>query len=503
MDEFKQRFTLAKRHRVETIENAGAREVYKFCFNGRESEWDGRTVNADPEEIFTDIPAMVAENFYGELFTTMTPENRTWVEYETMDLPQDVDPGQAERQIAIYEQLMAKSVRGSNYYTEGQTAYQDAVVGTVCYWVERFNLNGRIVIEAVPLPQVYLRLGPMGIDDRFRVQKYAYKSLEAMFPGAKWPKEIARKIKDGNTRGRATVNRGFWLDYSDPEDIRWKQAVRVDDRDIGLDRILDESGEMPLVVGRFNPRPGWAYGWGPGLRALPAMRVLDELARMNLEGMDRTLDPAYVYPHDGILDLSNGVEAGIGYPAMPGSSESIRALGLEGALDYGYFSEERLTEFMRESFYQSVTQRGKTPPSASQYIGEEQKDLRRMARPAGKLWEEAGVGLLKRMEHLERQSGGLLEGLQAPLIEDGIISPRPISPLERATAREDVLTAQSIMSMAFDVLQEQTPMILNAEKTLANIKSKLNDQLVEFRTEDEIRELMQQQQGMPDEQPQG
>lgn len=493
MDEFAKRFSAAKAHRRERVEEEG-REVYKFCFNGRESEWDENVrSNDDAEEIFTDIVATVAEEFHGELFSTMTPENSPWVEYEAGNGVDESIQGDTKDQLEAFEKIISKALRSSNYYDEGQMVFQDAVVGTVAMWVDRPTLSSPLVCEAIPISQCYLRLGPLGIEDRFRRQWYYYSDLPALFPEADFDQKMRDKIK--NSGGRAKIVRGFWRDYKDASNPFWRQEVRIDDKPQGLDRDLEGDGSCPMIVGRYNPVPNSAWGRGPGRRMLPTLRVLNEITRMNLEGMDKNLDPAFTYPHDGILNLKDGIENGLGYPMMPGSGDSIQPLGLFGNLDYGFFSEERLQELVRDGFYRDTTQRGKTPPSASQYMGEEQKQVRRMARPAAKLWREFGVGLLKRTEYLERQPGGGLEGKQLPLLDSGTVIARPISPLERAQAREDVLVAQSIMQMTQEgVGPDQAGLLIDGPKTFRNIKETLKDRLVEFRSEKELQAMLQQMQ---------
>lgn len=492
MDEFAKRLAAARAHRREYIEDA-AREVYKFCFNGRESEWDDRVAyrkDREPEEIFTDFPAMIAEEFHGELFSTMTPENAPWVSYEAGNAVAESAVEDANGELEGMEAAISKAIRASNYYSDGMTAFQDAVVGNVAMWIDKPTLSGASNARAIPISRLFLRYGPSGIEDRFFCESYYYRDLPQLFPDATFPREMQDKIRNSN--GMAKVVWGFWRDYKDASNPIWRQEIRVDQKAIGKDENIGEEGSCPLIVGRFNPVANSAWGRGPGIRMLPTLRVLDEITRMNLEGMDRNLDPAFVYPHDGMLDLSQGIENGLGYPAMPGSSDSIQPLGLFGNLDYGFFSEERLQDIIRYGFYRQIIQKGKTPPSASQYMGEEQKDIRRMARPAAPLWREFGVGLLKRFEWIERQPGGALREIKAPMLSRGEIIARPISPLERAQAREDVLVAQSIMGMAQEGLgPDQAGLLIDGPATITNIKNKLKDELVKVRTKDEIMSIMQ------------
>lgn len=492
MDEFQKRFSAAKAHRREYMEMSG-REVYKFCFNGREREWDNTARRDDePEEIFSDVFSTVAEEFGGDLFTTMTPENTPWVEYEAGNAVEEQQVDDAQDQIGIFENAIAKAIRASNYYQEGHAAFQDAAVGLVGMWVDRPALASPAYCRAVPASKTYVRLGPFGINDRFYEERYFYHDLPAVLPGASFDKELTKKIKESRS-ATAVVVWGFWRDYSDAANPIWIQGVRVDKKPVGLDQKLGEEGSCPFIVGPFNPVPGSAWGRGPGVRMLPTLRVLDELTRMNLEGLDRNLDPSYLYAHDGMLDLSDGIESGMGYPKMPGTENAVEQIGMVGSLDYGFFSEERLYEVVRDGFYREIEQRGKTPPSATQYMGQEQKQLRRMARPAGPLWGQFGVGILKRFEYLEREPGGSLEGLRLPLLQSGAVIARPISPLERAQAREDVMVAQSIMEMAQSNMgPEQAALYIDGPDTFKNIKSALKDQIVTVRTPEQIQAVLEQ-----------
>ncbi|MFY0633676.1 MAG: hypothetical protein JXQ91_07685 [Vannielia sp.] len=492
-DEFKSRLSAAKSTRMGYIKDA-SREVYKYCFNGREQEWDMGSKGQEPDEIFTDFPAVIAEEFHGELFSTMTPENAPWVGYEPGNaVSKDDWANGLEDQFDEFGEIMDQSIRSSNYYTEGQTAFQDAVVGNVAMWVERRAFGKPIRCEAIAIPKLELRIGPNGIEDRFRTERYIARDLPSLLPDADFPKELKDKIKRGSS-AHMPVIWGFWRDYSDPLAPRWYQAIRVDGKEVGLDRDIGEEGACPLIVGRFNGVPNSPWGRGPGRTMLPTIRTLDVLCSMNLEAMDRNLDPAYAYPHDGILDLSDGIESGMGYPSMPGSAESIRPIGTIDNLDYGFFSEEKIEEKVRYGFYREMLQRGKTPPSASQYLGEAQKQIQRMARPAATLWEEFGVGILKRFEYLERQRGGLLFGVPQPLIEGGTVSVRPISPLERAQAREDVMVAQSIMETANATMgPQQAAMMIDGAATTENIKAKLKDKLVVTRSAEDQMRMMQAQ----------
>ena len=500
MDDFEYRFGAAKAHRRDEVED-DAREIYKFCFNGRESEWDRakrkRSNNNSAEEIFTDVPATVAEDFGGMLLDTMMPENTPWVGYELSGATEEnKDAGYKELQ--EFEQIIESEWKRSNFYDEAGASFADATIGNIAFWVDRPSLSQPVRWRSLPISSCYFRLGLNGIDDRFLQEMYYYRDLKALFPLADFPRELKQKINKSKT-GQASVVWGFWQTYDDPVVPIWRQEIRVDGKPIGLDENIGPDGACPFIVGRFNPYSSSAWGRGPGRRMLPLIRVMNELTMMNLEGMDKTLNPAIVYPHDGILDLSEGIESNIGYPSMPGSGDAVREIGVPKSLDYGFFSEERAEMYLRNGFYLDVEQKGKTPPSASQYMGQRSKQVARISRPGKKTWSELGVGALKRVEWLTFNDRSQTRGT---MIEDGIVVPRPISPLERAQALEEVTTADGLVGMMTERLGPQvTAALVDGPKTYSNIKDKLRDRLVQLRSQDQLMEFMRQmnEQGQPTE----
>lgn len=97
--------------------------------------------------------------------------------------------------------------------------------------------------------------------------------------------------------------------------------------------------------------------------------------------------------------------------------------------------------------------------------------------------------------------GGILQDVRLPLIEEGVVNVRPISPLERSQAREEVMTAQSIMAMAMETVgPEQANMLIDMPGSMRNVKDKLKDQIVSFRTEEQILAIMQSMGGPAGEQ---
>ncbi len=288
--------------------------------------------------------------------------------------------------------------------------------------------------------------------------------------------------------GDVSVKWGYWRNYEDPGNPVWHYVAKVED-EIAEEEDLGGEGTCPLVVGRFNPIPGMPYGRGPAWMLLPEIRTLNALRQMILDKMERVVDPATIYTRDGLLDLSEGIEAGMAYPAMPGTSEEIREIGHEGNLDYGLFTLEELRRIIRHGFYRREEQKGKTPPSATQFIGMEQEVIRRMGRPGSAIFNEFVREMLSRVEFLEVRDRGLPNQI---LAAGDVITVTPISPMVRAQAQDEVIQSQALMEMNWNFLgPEQAPMVIDGPTTMRNIKLRLGDELVRFRTQEEIAQIIQ------------
>jgi hypothetical protein len=242
------------------------------------------------------------------------------------------------------------------------------------------------------------------------------------------------------------------------------------------------AGSCPLQVGRFNPQVGRPWGRGPGWKALPDLRVLDKLDETVLAGLDQSVLNTIIYPDDGFLDLSEGIEGGRAYPAHRGfTRDQIYDLSRNVNVDQGWFTEERIEDRIRRAFYQDgPRQRGETPPTASQWLDERRRVQQRVGKPSAPLWTELIYPLIQRVEYLLVESGDM----ESAITHDGkSISVQPISPLQKAQNQDQVMVARSNLDLAFAILQDQTPNVIDPIMTLKNIVKTSGDTLTVVRDE--------------------
>ncbi|MGE4334975.1 MAG: portal protein [Pigmentiphaga sp.] len=90
-------------------------------------------------------------------------------------------------------------------------------------------------------------------------------------------------------------------------------------RDAG-DEIVEHGGfrTFPVAIGRFYAADDSAYGYSPGMEALPDVRMLNDMEKTNIRGAQKAVDPPLLLADDGALEQFN-----------------LRS----GALNFGYLNE--------------------------------------------------------------------------------------------------------------------------------------------------------------------
>jgi len=485
---FQTRFSAAKAFRNEV--EPFIKDALRFCCPGREHDFrsSGKSVPTEHDtDVFISIGEDLATDLAGDLITYYTPSEVKWAEYQVM-IPIPEDQASAVMQLVEdREDTLADLITASNYYDMApQWAFEAASHGTPAIWVDKAHLAQPIFFEAIPPHQIYAVPGHLGFLDRFRETRVQANTLKALFDG--WdvnltdPQLVMKMAKDGLY---VVCVWGFWLDWTDPGNPLWRCEITVDGKRITPDTPLTlgpMAGSCPLLIGRFNPQVGKPWGRGPGWKALPDLRVLDKLDEVVLSGLDQSIMSTLIYPDDGFLDMSEGVEAGRAYPASRGfTRDQVYDLSRSVNVDQGWFTEERIEERIRRAFYQDgPRQRGDTPPTAAQWIDERRRVQQRLGKPSAPLWSELIYPMIQRVEYLAVKSG-LMES--AITLDGKSINVMPISPLQKAQNQDKVMVSRSNLEMAVGILQDQAGSVIDMVQTMKNIVKVSGDELTVIRAE--------------------
>ena len=484
--DFSTRYSAAKQWR--DAERPYIEEVLKFCCPGREKDFTtaATSKNQNDTETYLSLPEECATDLGGDLVTYFTPSEVRWATYEVV---QDIPEEAADTVLEIVqdrEDKLFSLIEASNYNDIApQWGFEAATHGTPALWVQAAHIAQPIFVEAVLPHELLTTPGHMGILDRFRERWVLAETLPTLFFGLGYnladPKIQAKIKKPG---AMAKVCWGYWVSWEDPGFPIWLSEVTVDGIRVSQERepIGPLAGACPLLVGRFNPQPNRPWGRGAGRKALPDMRVFDKLDEIVLSGLDQSVMNTIIYPDDGFLDMSEGVQAGRACAAHHGfTRDEICELSRNVAVEHGGFAEDRMEDRIRRAFYQDgPRQRGETPPTAAQWLDERRRVQQRLGKPSAPLWSELILPMIQRFEYVGVQIGELPDAITH---NGRAISVRPISPLQKAQNQDKVMVSRSNLDLGFAVFQDQVSSFIDPVQTFQNIVRASGDELTVIRKE--------------------
>lgn len=477
---FSSRFETAKKWR--NFIRPSIEEVYKFTAPGREHDFTNPMKHTEVQNLHS-LPEELTNDLASDLVSYYTPPEAIWADYSVITEVPENEVDAVKNIVSEREKDLFDLIGSSNYNDIApQWGFEAASHGTPALWISQGSVIEEMHFEVVPPNELYITLGYKGILDRFREISVIAETLEyeLEMSGVEIDlssDKIQRKMsKPGET---VKVIWGFWVDWSDRGNPQWKMEITVDGELVTEEEVIigPLRGACPLHVGRFNPWTGRPWGRGAGMKALPDMRTLDEVEEMVLTAMEDTLKDTLIYPDDGFVDLSEGIERGKAYPASRGfTRDRIYEMEKSPAPDAGYYQEDKIENRLRTAFYQDgPRQTGDTPPSATQWIDERRRVQQRIGKPSAPLWTEFFLPIIQRVEYLGMESNRIPEALSHNGMD---IKVKPISPLQKAQNSDKVMTTRSNLDLAFNIFQEQTPSIVDGIKTFQKIVDASGDELL-------------------------
>lgn len=440
----------------------------------------------DEAELMTTLGIECSEDFAGMLMSTFMPANVNWCRRGQGAIPTPKWNDIKAQVKAADDQVMA-SIRASNLETALYMGFDpDISLGTCGIWIEDDLIWKQPSALVIPIRKLELNIDAKGdVNDRFVVDAVRGDELQTLIPGIAIPAKLQKDI----TRSPSTtvqLVRGFWRDFSKPNDDCWISVIAVNDDVIFAER-LNTRWAMQLQVVRFKPGPENPWGNGPGLEALPYLRVLDVLSETQQDRAEIAMAPPMGYPNDGIINFEEGIRPGMFYPMAPGSGRDFAELYFKGDVNLGMITIEGLEKAIRRKWYVDMpTQDGKTPPTASQWLDQVATVQKRVGLVGQKFWAEGPMSFFMRYKYILEQRGVVPT---IPMPTGGL---EPYNPAIKSQEWEAIQKATQLLSIAKGALGLDAQASIDGMKTFQNIKAKMGDELVEQRSEGDMKKMLQQ-----------
>lgn len=432
----------------------------------------------DAAELNTSFAFEMCGDFPTVMESAFFPRQAPWVVSRAGPMVPDESKEQVELDAAKQDGKVFKSILASNFYAEyGKTANPDLGLGVIALWIEHPVTWMPPEVQAVPIRELEINIGPKGtIDDRFVVRHTRFSLLGAVLPGIKIPKEVSDKYAKNKNKSVVVVW-GFWRIYDDSQEEKWQHVVTID-KVIAHEAVIKGPGACPLVIGRMGACPEWAWATGPLIQALPDLRQIDDLAEGKIANVDMNLRPPISFPDDSFANISDGIESGMAYAIRPGTESAIKNIYDPPPPDPAIYITQDLEQRVKRLFFLDWPQQdGKTPPTATQWLDEMTLAQRRIGTPGEVFWSEFCAGTFLRFRFLLEKAGQIQpvtmtvgEGEKA---QKKPVALMPYNPAQRGAEQEEVALFSRFAQIGAAAFPEEWKVVTDGKQTLSNIANKM------------------------------
>lgn len=440
-------------------------------------------------ELQTTLGTECAQEFSANVIKTFMPQRFPWCRRGRGLMDEDKWET-IKDDVEVADETVLQAIRSSNFEAVAHQAYDPNLsIGMTAMWIEEDDIWKAPNCRAIPLRKLEIDLGPGGeIDGRFYVDWIPGRDVRASlskYVVADLPAETAKKL-DAQPDKVFECTWGLWRNWEKRGTETWVYVILIDKK-LVHEEELEGEGSCPLVVTPWAPNADTAWGDGPALKALPYLRVIDGKSAAIQDIDDIAVSKPFSYPHDGVINFEGGIEANKAYPHAMGTTK-------EEFVDLSFGAGQHTQEGMlvldmversvkRIWFNDGPEQRGKTPPTKTQWLDELVDQQQRIGLVGQRYWRDGPRAYFLRFKHiLERR--GVVKEYNFPL--------EPYNPALKAQEYQEVQLAAQLLQMVLAFGGVQGQVLVDVNKTFENIKDKLGDKIVVFNTPEKLQALLQQ-----------
>ncbi|MBV4365914.1 portal protein [Erwinia phyllosphaerae] len=297
------------------------------------------------EKAIDSTPILALERFAAAVESVVTPRTQTWhgLQNERFAEDNEVQEYFEECTRILFRVRYAPAANFANQMSENYVS--QGAFGNGCIFVDELPGKGTRYI-CYPLQEIYFEENYQGIVDLVH-RRFTLTARQAVqqFGKDALPDNIQRAAEN------APMERYDFLHRVGPNDnVRYVNGEPAPGPDgmpwtslyisISGKKIVRQGGyhTMPYCIGRYYKSPGETYGRGPGMTALPDIKVLNEMNKETLIGAQLANRPPVLVADDGALDafslvpgsINSGAVSAQGSPlAIPFNTGAQPQLGME------------------------------------------------------------------------------------------------------------------------------------------------------------------------------
>ena len=227
---------------------------------------------------------------------------------------------------------------GTNFTTALHECYLDLGAFGNCIMFVGQRDNGGLMFEARSLAECVFAENAEGrIDTVLRCTEYTVRQMMQMQVSDGWKvsAKVVEKYNDKHYDEKVKVIHAVFpraeRDYQKKDQSNMPFASCYFEHDAC--HLLQEGGfpEFPYLVGRWSKHASELYGRGPGMTALPDVKMLQAMTVTKIKLLQKAADPPMWLRNDGVIGQTRTVPGGINYwRGNPGEGVMLQPVSLQG-----------------------------------------------------------------------------------------------------------------------------------------------------------------------------
>lgn len=423
----------------------------------------------------------------------LTDRASRWFFMETED-PSKMDDEEIRKEVQKQEDI-AYNLAFNNPATQFLTSSHEMYLDLCSYG------TGVMLIEDLPTHPITYRafnIRNCDIDENFKGEidtNYRYyqrtaRQLKQEFSESGVSAEISKAATDQPGRKYECIHA---VGPDDQKFFRSKGFTHYSVQYVkGENKPLKTGGykEFPYVIPRWLKSPEEIYGRGPGINAVPTLKLTNAIIEVIIKGGQLRIAPPLDLPFESYMMPMNMDPFGLNF-RMNGGAERAEPLFTGGDPGFGYeFLQPFIDQITRLFFIDQLRLAEKTPQmTATEVVKRNEDQMRVMGPQVSRIQSESNTKLLKRTYNILR-SRGEIDSKNNILAGQGlkIRYTSPVSRAQKATQTQ----AFSRMIEAVAPLMEIQPDVLDKLDTDEAIKwfSKIYDVPVQLiRSDDQVKSI--------------
>ena len=349
--------------------------------------------------------------------------------------------------------------------------------------------------------------GEMEIDTSYRLYKQTPKDLVSRYAPETLPEDIVKKGFGEKMLEEVDVVHLVTPSWTLMEFLpeKWEKPYVAITYLKDKKHVIQIGGydEMPYICARWERSDREIYGRGPAWEVLPDMRLMNEVEKVYLKGVQKAIAPPMFVPDSGLLDPLDTTPDAINYYNVGiGGKDMIFPAPNAGRVEYAQDLSAKLINSIKEGFFLDVLELpGPVAPDGDVFrfsATEVSVRMRQRMPVLGPLLARQETEfldpLIRRTVKILMRS--MMLGEMPSVLEDVGYRVEYLNPISISLRSGEVNSMIQLFEMIMPLAQiDQTiPMYFDTQKILQNTAEVLQVPPSNLRSEEEVQEIIQRQQ---------